>query len=68
MPAEITLPVFLRVGSTPEFHLSDFTVDLVGEGGLKYGRPEVAQLLRAAADELENPSSDEGGDDAAAHG
>ncbi|MFB7228514.1 hypothetical protein ACFCY9_12430 [Streptomyces fimicarius] len=67
MPAEITLPVFLRVGSTPEFHLGDFTVDLVG-GALKYGRPEVAQLLRAAADEIENPSPDEGEDDAAAHG
>ncbi|MFC7869641.1 hypothetical protein ACFUS2_00575 [[Kitasatospora] papulosa] len=68
MPAEITLPVFLRVGSTPEFHLGDFTVDLVGEGALKYGRAEVAQMLRAAADEVDQPSPDEGDDDAAANG
>ncbi|MET9973925.1 hypothetical protein ACFYOI_03580 [Streptomyces microflavus] len=68
MPAEITLPVFLRVGSTPEVRLGDFTMDLDGEGTLKYGRPGLAQLLRAAADEVENPSPDEGGDDAAADG
>ncbi|WP_128818016.1 hypothetical protein [Streptomyces sp. S063] len=68
MTASLNLPVYLRVGSTPEVRLGDFTVDLDGEGTLKYGRPELAQLLRAAADEIENPSRDEGGDDAAADG
>ncbi|MET7933482.1 hypothetical protein [Streptomyces sp. NPDC005322] len=53
----LTLPVFMRVGDTEEFHLGDFTVDLVdGVGALRYGRPELAAMLRAAADEIENPS------------
>lgn len=62
-----SFPVFMRVGDTEEFHLGDFTVDLVdGVGALKYGRPELASLLRAAADEIENPTEgDEGVDDAA---
>ncbi|WP_171110589.1 MULTISPECIES: hypothetical protein [unclassified Streptomyces] len=65
----VTLPVFMRVGDTEEFHLGDFTVDLVdGVGALQYGRPELAAMLRAAADEIENPSDGEGVPDAAAHG
>ncbi|MFB7704352.1 hypothetical protein [Streptomyces niveus] len=62
----------MRVGGTPEFHLGDFTADLDGEGTLAYGRPQLAQLLRAAADEVENPSPDnneqEASNDAPAHG
>ncbi|MEE4598232.1 hypothetical protein V2J94_41425 [Streptomyces sp. DSM 41524] len=63
----LTLPVFMRVGDTEEFHLGDFTVDLVdGVGALRYGRPELAAVLRSAADEIENPASTgEGVDDAA---
>ncbi len=63
----VAFPVFMRVGDTEEFHLGDFTVDLLdGVGALRYGRPELAALLRAAADEIENPSKDdEGVDDAA---
>lgn len=69
MAAMINLPVFIRVGSTPEIRLGDFTVDVNGDGTLCYGRPELAALLRAAADEVENPSPDdseqEGSTDAA---
>lgn len=63
----LTMPVYMRVGDTEEFHLGDFSVDLVdGVGALRYGRPELAAMLRAAADEIENPSTDdEGVDDAA---
>jgi hypothetical protein len=66
--ALVNLSIFMRVGSTPEFHLGEFTLNLDGEGTLKYGRPQLAQLLRAAADEVENPSPDEEGNDAAADG
>ncbi|MET7321513.1 hypothetical protein [Streptomyces sp. NPDC005549] len=67
---EISLPVYVRVGDTEELHLGDFTVDLAnGTGALAYGRPQVAALLRAAADEVENPSEDDAEvPDAAAHG
>lgn len=66
----LTMPVYLRVGNTEEVHLGHFTVDLVdGDGALTYGRPELAALLRAAADEVESPSEvDEEMPDAAAHG
>lgn len=58
----LTLPVYMRVGDTEEFHLGEFTVGLIdGVGALKYGRPELAALLRAAADEIENPSTDDEG-------
>lgn len=63
----LTLPVYMRVGDTEEFHLGEFTVELLdGVGALRYGRPELATLLRSAADEIENPSeTDEGEEDAA---
>lgn len=55
----MTLPVYMRVGRSDEFHLGDFTVDLAdGDGSLRYGRPELAAMLRAAADEIEHPSED----------
>ncbi|MBW5420281.1 hypothetical protein GKQ77_01680 [Streptomyces sp. BG9H] len=57
MPAEITFPVYMRVGEQPEFRLGEFTVDLAtGIGSLTYGRPELAAMMRAAADEITNPS------------
>ncbi|WP_282698234.1 hypothetical protein [Streptomyces sp. CC208A] len=64
----LTLPVFMRVGATTEFHLGDFALDLADErGALQYGRPELAAMLRAAADEIENPTEpDEEVPDAAA--
>ncbi|MEU1141791.1 hypothetical protein ABZ392_33785 [Streptomyces sp. NPDC005885] len=56
---ELTLPVHMRVGDQPEFHLGVFTVDLLDEvGALRYGRPELAALLRAAADEIESQTVD----------
>ncbi|MER6515084.1 hypothetical protein [Nonomuraea sp. NPDC001636] len=56
----LTMPVYMRVGTTPEFHLGDFTIDLANErGALQYGRPELAAMLRAAADEIENPTRDD---------
>ena len=72
MAAAINLPVFLRVGSTPEICLGDVTVDVTGDGHLRYGRPELAALLRAAANEVENPGPDdheqEDSNNAPAHG
>ncbi|MBK3563214.1 MULTISPECIES: hypothetical protein [unclassified Streptomyces] len=54
---ELSLPVYMRVGDQPEFRLGEFTFDLVEvDSSLQYGRPELATLLRAAADEIENPS------------
>lgn len=68
----ITLPVYMRVGNGEEFHLGDFTADgngnaefVDGNGAAKYGRTEMAALLRAAADEIEGPPSGEGVDGAA---
>ncbi|MFG2780815.1 hypothetical protein ACGFY7_23545 [Streptomyces prunicolor] len=59
MPAEIALPVFMRIGSGDEFHLGEITVDVdVTEATLTYGRPELATFLRAAADAIENPSEE----------
>ncbi|MFF9199970.1 hypothetical protein ACF09L_32665 [Streptomyces sp. NPDC014779] len=64
----LPLPVYMRIGAAPEFHLSDLTLDLADEGGaLQYGRPELAAMLRAAADAIENPTEpDEEVPDAAA--
>lgn len=59
MAAVINLPVHMRIGSGDEFHLGDFTVDVNGDGTLQYGRPKLAEMLRAAADEIENPTVDE---------
>lgn len=66
MPAEITLPVHVRVGDHPEAHFGDLTVPLtaaVVEGGLRIGiaeyRTRMAAFLRAAADAIENPSEDD---------
>lgn len=58
MPAEITMPVHVRVGDHIEGHFGDLTVELEGNGGvsLQRVRAELAAFLRAAADELDNPS------------
>ncbi|MFF9312158.1 hypothetical protein ACF1BS_14730 [Streptomyces sp. NPDC014748] len=57
----VTLPVYMRVGNTEEILIGDFTADLMnGAGALRYGRPELAALLRAAADEIEAPSGEDG--------
>lgn len=66
MPAEITLPVHIRVGDHPETHVGDLVLPLtatVAEGGLRIGieeyRTPMAAFLRAAADAIENPSEDD---------
>lgn len=56
---ELTMPVFMRVGGQEEFHLGDITFDLAsGEHAMPYTRADLASFLRAAADEIENPSED----------
>lgn len=67
MPAEIKLPVYVRVGQAPEAHFGDVTVPVQGDQiTVKAYRREIAAFLRSAADELENPTTDdEGVDDAA---
>jgi hypothetical protein len=59
-----SLPVFIRVGEQPEFHLGEVTFDLDGMADVKAVRGAIAQCLRAAADALEQPA-EEGDDDAA---
>lgn len=61
MAVVVNLPVHMRVGDGEEFHLGDFEVDVNGDGTLRYGRQQLAEMLRAAADEIENPSEDDEG-------
>ncbi|MEU9921882.1 hypothetical protein AB0H51_11395 [Streptomyces griseoluteus] len=66
MPAEIKLSVYLRVGQTPEAHFGDVTMPVRdGEVQVHVYRQHLAEFLRAAADAVENPTDDEGVDDAA---
>lgn len=56
-PAEVTLPVRMRVGDGEEFEVGSITVDLVGETAdpdLPEVRPKLAAMLRSAADAVEN--------------
>jgi hypothetical protein len=66
MAAAINLPVYMRLGNTDECHIGDVEIDVNGDGTLQWGRQEMAAMLRAAADEIENPSEEV--PDAAAHG
>lgn len=60
MPAEITLPVYIRVGNHPEAHFGDVTIPVPdGEAKVSVFREEMAAFLRVAADELENASEDD---------
>lgn len=60
MSAEVKLPVRLRVGTYPETHIGDLTVPLIdGELRLETFRHELAEGLRAAADEIEHPTVDD---------
>ncbi|MCI3240281.1 hypothetical protein [Streptomyces spinosisporus] len=60
MPAEITLPVHVRVGDHIEARFGDITVQLA-DGGVPLSgvRTQLAAFLREAADVLENPSEDD---------
>lgn len=60
MPAEIKLPVYVRVGEQDEAHFGEVTISVPeGEATVSAVRRELAAFLRAAADEMENPSQDE---------
>ena len=60
MAAEIKLPLHMRVGTYPETHIGDLTVPLIdGELRLATIRHELAEGLRAAADEIEHPTVDD---------
>lgn len=60
MPAEITLPVVVRVGET-EGYWGEITIP-VQDGVIDEvtARRETAAFFRAAADQLENPGDSEG--------
>ncbi|MFE1349335.1 hypothetical protein [Streptomyces sp. NPDC058757] len=68
MAAEITLPVFFRVGGGPEAHVGDIT--MAAPGGvleLPTRRAELAAAFREAVTALETPpDADEEVPDAAA--
>ncbi|MGE7135998.1 hypothetical protein [Staphylococcus warneri] len=56
MPAEITLPVYVRVGDVPEAHVGEVTVPVQGDQiTVRTVRQQVAAFLRAAADAIEKP-------------
>lgn len=64
---EVSLPVYMRVGDTPEQHLGTVTMPLRGGHAELVGlRTELAALYRALADALEGPLQDEEVPDAAA--
>ncbi|WP_030847388.1 hypothetical protein [Streptomyces griseus] len=66
MPAEITLPVRVRVGDMPESHIGDLTLPVADDGiDLSTLRLELADFYRDVADALDQPIEDEGDDDAA---
>lgn len=67
MPAEIVLPVYVRVGDHPGTHFGDVTVGLTnGKLDEAAYRKTMAEFLRAAADAIENPTETEEGVDGAA--
>jgi hypothetical protein len=59
MPAEIVLPVYIRVGDSDETHLGDVALPVQGDEVKVTGfRTEMAAFYRALADALENPSEE----------
>lgn len=61
MPAEIVMPVYVRVGETEaQWGTITFTAE---DGPLTEGkiRSQTAAFLREAADRMENPSEDDEG-------
>lgn len=58
MPAEISLPVFVRVGDSEETHLGDVTFPVQGDEVQVAGlRSEMAAFYRALADALEQEAT-----------
>lgn len=59
MAAAVNLPVYMRIGATEECHIGDVEIDVDGDGTIEFGRPELAAMMRAAADEIEHPAVDD---------
>ncbi|MFG3085117.1 hypothetical protein [Streptomyces parvulus] len=69
MAAMANLPVFMRLGTSGPMHaIGSLDLPVDGDGWLTFDRTALAAALRAAADEIENPTVDEEVPDAAAHG
>ncbi|MFG3349509.1 hypothetical protein ACGF1Z_31180 [Streptomyces sp. NPDC048018] len=60
MPAEISLPVYMRVGDSPEQELGTLTMPISGgQVELSVLRVELATFYRALADAVEHPPQDD---------
>ncbi|WP_282698216.1 hypothetical protein [Streptomyces sp. CC208A] len=60
MPAELTLPVYMRVGDSPEQQIGLVTMPVHGDHVEATAlRAELASFYRAAADAIENPPEDD---------
>lgn len=53
------LPIYIRIGSSPEVHVGDFapTVNPLGIAA-EFTRTDLAALFRSAADSLDQPKDD----------
>ncbi|MER5482929.1 hypothetical protein ABT024_06895 [Streptomyces sp. NPDC002812] len=53
------LPVFLRIGDTPEAEIASVDFPVHGNGRITVDRKAIADMLRAAADAYEHPAQEE---------
>ncbi|MCX5587554.1 hypothetical protein [Streptomyces erythrochromogenes] len=53
------LPVFLRIGDTPEAEIATIDFPINGNGQVTVDRKAIADMLRAAANAVEHPSPDD---------
>lgn len=66
MAVAVDLPVFMRLGvSGHEHQIGSIELPVDGNGWLTFDRARLAAALRDLADEVENPSTGKGVDDAA---
>ncbi|WP_125935292.1 hypothetical protein [Streptomyces sp. WAC 06738] len=69
MASAASLPVFMRLGLSWEpVQIGSVELPVSGDGRMTFERAAVAEMLRAAADEIEHPTEDDEGaaDDAPA--
>lgn len=59
MASIATLPVFLRIGNSPEAEIASIDFPIHGNGRITVDRKAVADMLRAAADAYEHPAQEE---------
>lgn len=59
MASIATLPVFLRIGDTPEAEIATIDFPMSGHGLVTVDRRAIADMLRAAADAYEHPDQEE---------